>query len=215
MQILSPSKDFSDVDLSSRIGNTPLQSIYLIIDKTPRKVHLKLEGQNPAGSVKDRTAYALIQELEERGALNADSIIVESTSGNLGVALAHICRSKGLSFLAVVDPKATKENLARMRALGAQIEMVHQSDSAGGYLLARLERVKELCRSSARYVWTDQYSNPANPHAHYSSTGPEIYRQMGGEVSAVFAAVSTGGTLAGVGRYFREVSPATKIVGVD
>ena len=176
MQNLSPST-LSSVNLSVRIGNTPLQSIYLIINKTARQVYLKLEGKNPAGSVKDRTAYALIQDLEERGVLNDKSIVVESTSGNLGVALAYICRAKGLNFLAVVDPKATQENLARMRTFGARIEMVHECDSSGGYLLARLERVKELCRSSERYVWTDQYSNPANPYAHYSATAPEIYRQ--------------------------------------
>ncbi len=201
--------------ITNRIGNTSLVSIHLVINNVLRKVCLKLEGENPGGSVKDRTAYSLLQDLEKRGLLNEDSIIVESTSGNLGVALSLICRAKGYRFLAVVDPKATSENLAKMEGFGARIDMVHGDDPSGGYLLARLDRVRVLCRSSKKYIWTDQYSNQANPLVHYTCTGPEIYRQMHGKVDAVFAAVSTGGTLAGIGRFFREVSPTTKVIGVD
>lgn len=201
--------------LVSQIGNTPLEPIYLVIDGRVRKVYLKLEGANPAGSVKDRTGYALVQDLENRGLLHAGSVVIESTSGNLGVALAFICRAKGYAFLAIVDPKTTEENLAKMLALGASIELVNEPDVNGGYLLSRLARVQELCQLSDRYAWTDQYANVANPHVHYSTTGPEIYRQLDGNVDAVFVAVSTGGTLAGIGRYFREGSPQTQIIGVD
>jgi len=201
--------------LVNQIGNTPVELIYLVIDGKIRKVHLKLEGANPAGSVKDRTGYALIQDLEHRGLLRKGSIVIESTSGNLGVALAFICRARGYSFLAIIDPKTTQENLAKMRALGAAIELVDQPDANGGYLLSRLAHVRELCQLSDKYVWTDQYSNAANPSIHYTSTGPEIYHQLNGKVDAVFSAVSTGGTLAGIGRFFREVSPATRVIGVD
>lgn len=201
--------------LANQIGNTPLEQLYFVIDGRLRKVYLKLEGANPAGSVKDRTGYALVQDLERRGLLHEGSIVIESTSGNLGVALAFICRTRGYSFLAVVDPKTTQENLAKMRALGAMIELVEQPDVNGGYLLSRLARVQEFCQRSDIYVWTDQYSNVANPHIHYTSTGPEIYRQLNGKVDALFAAVSTGGTLAGIGRFFREASPSTRIIGVD
>jgi N-(2-amino-2-carboxyethyl)-L-glutamate synthase len=201
--------------LVNQIGNTPVEPIYLVIDGRMRKVYLKLEGENPAGSVKDRTGYALVQDLENRALLRQDSIVVESTSGNLGVALAFICRAKGYAFLAIVDPKTTQENLAKMQALGARIEMIDVPDVNGGYLLSRLARVRELCQLSDRYAWTDQYANAANPTIHYTTTGPEIYRQLNGEVDAVFAAVSTGGTLAGIGRFFREISPKTQIVGVD
>jgi N-(2-amino-2-carboxyethyl)-L-glutamate synthase len=176
---------------------------------------LKLESSNPAGSLKDRTAAYLIADLEARCALMRSSVIIESTSGNLGVALALRCQKKGHRFLAVVDPKSTPEICSRMRQLGAELEIVTEMDEAGGYLLSRLHRVKELLRSSPNYVWTDQYNNPANPEAHYLSTAPEIYRQMGGKVDAVFVAVSTGGTLAGIGRYFRQVSPRTKVIAVD
>ncbi|QBD78906.1 pyridoxal-phosphate dependent enzyme [Ktedonosporobacter rubrisoli] len=201
--------------LAQRLGNTPLEPIYLVIDGIPRKIHLKLESENPTGSVKDRTGYGLIQAMETRGLLGKGSIVIESTSGNLGVALSFYCKLKGYSFIAVVDPKTTQENLAKMQALGAKIEMVDQPDENGGYLLTRLAHIQELCDSSAAYVWTNQYGNPANPHIHYLTTGPEIYRQMHGKIDALFMAVSTGGTLAGVGRFFREASPATTIVGVD
>lgn len=202
-------------ELVDRIGNTPLEPVYFVIDGNVRKVHLKLEGANPAGSVKDRTGYALVQDLENRGLLSEESIVIESTSGNLGVALAFICRARGYSFLAIVDPKTTAENLAKMQALGTMIELVDQPDASGSYHLSRLQRVQEFLQLSDKYVWTDQYSNTANPSIHYATTGPEIHRQLNGKVDAVFAAVSTGGTLAGIGRFFREVSPATRIVGVD
>lgn len=201
--------------LAQQLGNTPMQSVRFKIAGVARKIHLKLESANPTGSVKDRTGYGLIQDLEAQDLLHKRSVIVESTSGNLGVALSFFCKLKGYGFVAVVDPKTTAENLAKMQALGAQIEMVEQPDESGGYLLSRLQRVNELRQHSSRYVWTNQYANPANPRIHYMTTGPEIYRQMHGEVDALFIAVSTGGTLAGVGRFFREVSPTTAIIGVD
>jgi len=197
------------------IGNTPLKAVCLNIDGAAREVHLKLEGENPAGSVKDRTALSLVEHLEGLGKMTRNSVIIESTSGNLGVALALICRARGYRFVAVVDPKSTRENVERMRAFGGEVVEVHEADASGGYLLGRLQRVQEMCRTSAHYVWTDQYSNAANPAAHYAFTAPEIYRQMSGAVDAVFVAVSTGGTLAGIGRFFRERSPSTRVIGVD
>ena len=202
-------------ELLERLGNTPMKSIYLVLGGVARKIHLKLESENPTGSVKDRTGYGLIQSVETQGLLRSGSVVIESTSGNLGVALSFLCKLKGYRFIAVIDPKTTEENIAKMQALDAQIDMVQQSDENGGYLLSRLRRVRELCERFDTYVWTDQYSNPANPYIHYLSTGPEIYRQMHGKVDALFIAVSTGGTLAGISRFFREVSPSTAIVGVD
>lgn len=196
-------------------GNTPIQTIELVIGGIARKIYLKLEGENPTGSMKDRTGYALIQDLLDRDLLKDDSIVLESTSGNLGVALAFFCKMNRRKFMAVVDPKTTQENILKMKALDAQIEMVDLPDSSGGYLLSRLSRVQELCRMSSTYIWTNQYENPANPRIHYTQTGPEIYRQMDGRVDAVLIPVSTGGTLAGIGRFFRETSPSTHIVGID
>jgi N-(2-amino-2-carboxyethyl)-L-glutamate synthase len=201
--------------LAQTVGNTPLEPLSLIINGTRRTIHLKLEGANPTGSAKDRTAKGLMQALEDEGRLQQNSIVVESTSGNLGVALSFLCKAKGYPFIAVVDPKTTQENSERMSALGAHIEMVKQPDQSGGYLLSRLERVRAFCQSSPRYIWPNQYEHMANPTIHYMDTGPEIYRQMHGHVDALFIAVSTGGTLAGISRFFREVSPKTRIIGVD
>ena len=201
--------------LAQQLGNTPMEPIYLVIGGVARKIHLKLESKNPTGSIKDRTGFGLIQALEAQGLLRKGSVVVESTSGNLGAALSFYCKLKGYTFVAVIDPKTTQENVAKMQAFGAQIDIVQQPDDSGGYLLSRLKRVQELCESSHKYIWTDQYSNPANPQIHYLSTAPEIYRQMHGKVDALFVAVSTGGTLAGIGHFFREASPSTSIIGVD
>jgi 2,3-diaminopropionate biosynthesis protein SbnA len=201
--------------LSAKVGDTPMAVITLLVHGKPTKVFLKLEGCNPGGSSKDRTARALIEDAEARGRLSPRSIVLESTSGNLGVALSIICVAKGYPFVAVVDPKITEENLARMRSMEARIEMVTKRDDTGGYLSSRLARVHELRASSPQYLWLDQYSNTANPSIHCATTGPEIYRQMNGKVGVLFVAVSTGGTLAGVAQYFRKVSPRTTIIAVD
>lgn len=189
--------------------------IDLVLRGRVRRLHLKLEGLNPCGSLKDRTAIWLLRSLEERGRLRPDTVIIESTSGNLGVALAWLASQRGYRFVAVIDPKTTSENVARLKMFGAELELVTEPDSSGGYLLSRLARVRELCRGSDRFVWTDQYANPANPLAHYLSTAPEINAQLAGRVEVLFVPVSTGGTLAGIGRYFRQVSPETRIVAVD
>lgn len=201
--------------LLTKVGNTPMVSIEVRSHDVSRSVYLKLEGQNPAGSSKDRTARALIEDAEARNRLVPSSIVVESTSGNLGVALSLVCNAKGYPFVAVVDPHATAESLAKMRELGTRIVMVDKPDDTGGYLKSRLARVRELLNSSPRYLWLDQYSNPANPRIHWATTGPEIFGQMDNKVDALFIAVSTGGTLAGIARYFRDVSPSTTIVAVD
>jgi cysteine synthase len=115
-----------------QLGNTPMGSIYVVFEGGPRKIHLKMESQNPTGSVKDRTAYGLIRALEAQERLHPGSVVVESTSGNLGVALSFLCKARGYRFVAVVDPKTTQENIAKMQMLGAQIEMVEQPDENGG-----------------------------------------------------------------------------------
>jgi N-(2-amino-2-carboxyethyl)-L-glutamate synthase len=196
-------------------GNTPMVRIMLTIEGRERLVHLKLEGANPFGSLKDRTAAGLIADLERRGLLLDGSLLLESTSGNLGIALAAIARRRGYGFHAVVDPKTTPENLARLRALEARIELVDTVDQAGGYLLSRLARVEELCARSDAFVWPDQYTNPASPRVHERGTGPELLAQLHGRLDAVFVPVSTGGTLAGIARFLRRASRSTRVVAVD
>lgn len=199
----------------SRIGRTPLLPVRLRVAGRWREVGLKLEQFNPGGSVKDRTAYALVEDLEDRGLLGPGRTVVESTSGNLGAALAYVCRSRGYPFVAVVDPRASRRNLDEMAALAATLERVDAPDAHGGYLRARIRRVRELLASDPTCVWPDQYRNPANPRVHREQTGPEILRHGSGRPDAVFVAVSTGGTLAGVAQYLRMVAPGCRVVGVD
>ncbi|MFF3644204.1 pyridoxal-phosphate dependent enzyme [Streptomyces sp. NPDC002564] len=199
----------------SRIGRTPLLPVRLQVAGREREVALKLEQFNPGGSVKDRTAYALVEDLEDRGLLGPGRTVVESTSGNLGAALAYVCHSRGYPFVAVVDPKTSRRNLDEMTALAAHVERVDRPDAHGGYLHARLDRVRDLLAGDTSLVWPDQYRNPANPRVHREQTGPEILRHAQARPDAVFVAVSTGGTLAGVAQYLRMVAPECRVVGVD
>jgi 2,3-diaminopropionate biosynthesis protein SbnA len=199
----------------TQVARTPLKPIALRVNGRRRTVHLKLEAANPCGSLKDRTAESLLDDLERRDLLERGSVLVESTSGNLGIALAWLARRRGYRFVAVIDPKTTPENVACLRQLGARLELVDTPDAAGGFLLARIERVRQLCASSPAYVWTDQYSNPANPRAHEQGTAPELFAQLGGKLDAVFVPVSTGGTLAGIAHFCRRESPGTQVIAVD
>lgn len=197
------------------IGATPVEPISMWSAGRRHVVHLKLEGHNPAGSIKDRTAWSLVRDLERRGSLGPGGHVVESTSGNLGVALALVCRAYGYAFTAVVDSRVTPENRARMSALGARVEVADDPGPGGNHLSARLAGVEALRRSDPGLVWANQYANPANPAVHADTTAPEILRQMDGRLDAVFLAVSTCGTLAGIGRHLRRASPRTRIVAVD
>jgi 2,3-diaminopropionate biosynthesis protein SbnA len=192
-----------------------MRRIKLLIGGKSRNVYLKLEGDNPGGSIKDRTALSLLRNLEKTGRLRTGVRLIESSSGNLAIGLAMLARCSGYRFTAVVDPKVTAENMRQLHDLGAVTTMVENPDETGGYLLARLARIREMLTENPGLVWTNQYANAANPEAHYSWTAPEIFRQMEHRVDAVFVAVSTGGTLAGIGRYFRETSPDTRIIAVD
>lgn len=204
-----------DFDFVAQIGNTPIQPLRLLIGGKYRNVHLKLEGANPGGSIKDRTALSLLRGLEQTGRLTAGGRLVESSSGNLAIALAMLARTRGYHFTAIVDPKVCMEKMRRLDELGAYMMMVDTPDETGGYLLTRLTWVRKLLTEDPGLMWTNQYSNGANPHAHYAGTAPEVFRQMEQRVDAVFIAVSTGGTLAGIGRFFRKASPGTRIIAVD
>ena len=201
--------------VTAPVGETPIGRIRLQIDGKIRNAYLKLEGHNPGGSVKDRTALSLLESLEVTGQLYAGGRLLESSSGNLAISLAMLARDRGYHFTAVVDPTMTAENMRRLHALGAETRIVESPDETGGYLLSRLACVQEMLVEDPGFVWTNQYSNAANPEAHYSGTAPEIHVQMQHRVDAVFVAVSTGGTLAGIGRFFREASPDTRIIAVD
>jgi cysteine synthase len=180
-----------------------------------RKFMLKLESHHATGSIKYRTAISLILMLEDERPLIGGSVVLESTSGNLGLAMAALLRQVGCRFIAVIDPRTpaiTRERLAR---LDAEFVLVEERDQHGGYLLSRLREVARLRDANPGYRWPDQYRNPANPRIHEETTGPEIAGQCSATGGSVYIAVSTGGTLAGVSRYLRRHRPDIRIVAVD
>jgi cysteine synthase A len=193
---------------------TPLRDVALHIDSKWRRVGLKLESHNLSGSIKYRTAQGLIMGLEECNQLQPGKLIVESTSGNLGVALALLSRERGYRFTAVTDPKTDPTVIERIKDMGAQVICVTEPDTAGGYLLSRLMTVHQFLSEEPGAIWPNQYENPSNPTVHYRQTAPEICRQCP-DMDAIFIAASTGGTLAGVGRYLRRTDPSVRVVGVD
>lgn len=199
----------------ANVGRTPLLRIRLRIEGRWRHLWLKLEQFNPAGSIKDRTALALIEDLEERNKMRHADTIIESTSGNLGVALALMCRDRGYSFVAVTDPMISEHSVDEMTRLGANIERIVPESGNVDYLSQRLARVGELLDENPLAVWTDQYGSPANPRAHRQHTGPELLQQADDLPDAVFVSVSTGGTLAGISEYLRVFAPDCKVVAVD
>jgi cysteine synthase A len=194
---------------------TPVLPVQLTVGGRPRTVHLKLEGRNVAGSIKARTAYGLVRGLARSGRLRPGGKLLESTSGNLGIALAMLARHLGVGFTAVVDPLVSRESLEQLTGLGAVLDVVRERDPTGGYLLSRLARVRELQARDSAYVWPNQYGNPDNPAIHREMTGPELLKQLPRPADAVFAAISTGGTFCGLSQFFRQHSPATRMVAVD
>jgi 2,3-diaminopropionate biosynthesis protein SbnA len=190
----------------------------LYIDLRPifgRSLFLKCEGFNFAGSVKLKAAAAMVEAAEREGVLTPESILIESSSGNLGVALSMIAASKGYRFLCVTDLRCNPSTRRLMEALGSQVHVITEPDANGNGLLgARLAYVRALCASDGRYVWLNQYTNPHNWKAHFRTTAPAIARQFP-RLDVLFIGVGTSGTLMGCARYFRERSRPVRIVAVD
>lgn len=177
-------------------------------------VHLKCEGLNIAGSIKLKPAVRMIEDLKRSGRLTSDSILVESSSGNLGIAISMIAAASGYRFICVTDANATRCSLNIMRAMGTEIIVVTERDANQGYLGARIALIKSMCARDPRMIWINQYANEGNWRAHYDTTGPEILRRFP-KVDWLFIGAGTTGTLMGCARYFRQASPATRIVAVD
>lgn len=178
------------------------------------RLYLKCEGFNFAGSVKLKAAVEMISSAEKDGLLKPGSIIVESSSGNLGIALSMIAANRGYGFVCIVDPRCNPQTRRSMEAFGADVQVVKETDSDGGYLGTRIERVRRLCATGDRYVWLNQYANPANWRAHHRSTAPAIADRFPG-LDVLFVGAGTTGTLMGCARYFRERSRPVLIVAVD
>ncbi len=197
------------------VGNTPLVCLDRIFPADGVPVFAKLEMLNVGGSVKDRTAQYMVDQAVGAGRITADSHLVESSSGNLAIALAMICRQRGLPFTAVVDPNISSVNLRLIETYGGRIDRVDETDEEGGYLHTRVRRVEHLVGTIPGAVWLNQYANPDNWRAHYAGIGAEIVREMPAEPSHVVAAVSTCGTLMGLARRLRERWPRIAVVAVD
>ncbi|WP_183141339.1 2,3-diaminopropionate biosynthesis protein SbnA [Pseudomonas syringae group genomosp. 3] len=175
---------------------------------------LKMESLNPAGSIKLKTAVGLVNDVQARGLLGPQTTLIESSSGNLGVALAMICAERGIPFTCVVDPNSSSHNIRMMRSYGAQVIQVEIPDANGGFLGTRIALIREKVASDPRYVWLNQYENAANPRAHARTTAHSISRHFG-HVDYLFVGAGTTGTLMGCLQHFQRHHPTTKIIAVD
>jgi cysteine synthase A len=202
--------------LFAAIGNTPLIELRRLFSGASFRVFAKLEGLNAGGSSKDRPAFRIIREAMLEGLLSRDSVVVESSSGNMGIGLAQACKMFGLTFVCVVDPRAARQNLRIIRAYGATIDYVTEPDpETGDFLTARLNRVRQLIADNEHAFWPNQYANAHNAGSHYASTIQEIVHALDGRLDYLFCAVSTCGTIRGCAQYLRERKLPVKVVAVD
>ena len=195
--------------LESTVGNTPLVRLQRMAGNTSNTVLVKLEGNNPAGSVKDRPALSMIKHAEARGEIRPGDTLIEATSGNTGIALAMAAAMKGYRMILIMPEHMSVERRAVMKTFGADIILVSKEASMEG---AR-DLAKEMEDAGDGKV-LDQFSNPDNPLAHYEGTSPEIWRDTGGRVTHFVSAMGTTGTIMGTSRYLKEQDPAVEIVGV-
>ena len=196
--------------LATTVGNTPLVRLQRLPGATSNIVLGKLEGNNPAGSVKDRPALSMIEEAEKRGDIKPGDTLLEATSGNTGIALAMVAAMKGYRMILVMPDNQSQERRQSMSAFGAELVL---TPKAGGMENAR--DVAERMRAEGKGIILDQFANPDNPLAHYRGTGPEIWRDTNGAITHFVSAMGTTGTIMGVSRFLKERNPAVTIVGAQ
>ena len=177
-------------------------------------IYLKLEGLNIAGSIKLKTARQIVRDLETTKVLEPGREVIESSSGNLGLALAMVCAERRYPFTCVTDPNVSPATERIMKALGARVIVVQNRDAAGGFLKSRLDLIASMVKENPRLVWTNQYANSSNPLAHFHTTGPEILKEFPAP-SWVFAGAGTTGTITGCARFLRDHAPRVRIIAVD
>ena len=199
-------------EVAELIGGTPLVEIRSLGKGLPAKIVLKLEYSNPGHSIKDRVAAYMIRDAENKGLIGPGSTIVEPTSGNTGIALAMISASRGYKCLLTMPETMSIERRKLLKAYGAQIILTPGSEGMAGAIKAA---EKIVASEPGKYFLPMQFENPANPLAHYEGTGPEIWRDTGGEVDFFVAGVGTGGTITGAGHYLKEKKPGIKVIAVE
>ncbi len=195
------------------IGNTPIVDVSSLSPNPSVRIMAKLEGQNPGGSIKDRIALAMIEQAEKDGILMPGvpgQVLIEPSSGNTGIGLAMVCRIKGYSLKIVLPSNVSIERKQLLKVWGAEIIESPGSEGSNG----AVRRAQKLAAENPEYIFLYQYGNPANPRAHYESTGPEIYRDVP-EVTHFVAGLGTSGTLMGVGRYLKERNPAIQLWAIE
>lgn len=192
------------------VGNTPLVRLKRMPGKTTNTILVKLEGNNPAGSVKDRPALAMIDAAQARGEIHPGDTLIEATSGNTGIALAMAAAMRGYRLILIMPEHLSIERRQTMRAFGAELQLVSQEAGMEG---ARDLAIAMEKQGVGRIL--DQFSNPDNPAAHYRTTAPEIWRDTGGQITHFVSSMGTTGTIMGCSRYFKEQNPAIQIVGVQ
>jgi len=198
-------------DVTQLIGNTPLVRLRRITSGAAAEVVVKLEFFNPAHSVKDRIGAAMIDAAEQAGLIGPDTIILEPTSGNTGIALAMVCAARGYPCTLVMPDSMSKERRMLLRAYGADLVLTPGAEGMGG----AIRKAEQMAADDRRYFIPQQFNNPANPEVHRRTTAEEIWRDTDGQVEILVAGVGTGGTITGVGEVLKARNPALKVVAVE
>jgi cysteine synthase A len=198
-------------DITNLVGNTPLVRINRLNPKKNVEVVAKLEFFGPTHSVKDRIAVSMVEDAEAKGILNPDSVLIEATSGNTGIALANVAAARGYKSLIIMPESVSTERKLLMRALGAELIL---TPAAGG-MSAAMEKAIQLRQQNNRYWLADQFNNPSNPEIHRLTTGAEIWRDTEGRVDLLVAGIGTGGTITGAGEFLRAHNPDLQIIAVE
>lgn len=192
------------------IGNTPVVRLERVVDPDMAEVWVKIEGMNPGGSIKDRTALAMIARAEEDGRLRPGGLIVEPTSGNTGIGLAQVAAARGYRLILCMPDSMSEERKATLLAYGAELVLTDPERR----MIAAIEEAERIRDETGAFL-PNQFSNPANPEIHYRTTGPEIWRDMEGRIDAFVYGTGTGGTISGVGRFLKERDPRIRVIAVE